>query len=60
MSSTHYIDATTVTVLTVNTHKGFTGFNRRFMLHELREALRTASPDIVFLQEVLGEHQGHA
>ena len=53
MPSSRYIDATTLTVLTVNTHKGFTSFNRRFMLHELREALRMASPDIVFLQEVL-------
>ncbi|MGO4401228.1 endonuclease/exonuclease/phosphatase family protein [Achromobacter sp. PAB15] len=50
----------TLTVLTVNTHKGFTSFNRRFMLHDLREALRTAAPDVVFLQEVLGEHQTHA
>ncbi|MGE8680304.1 MAG: EEP domain-containing protein, partial [Achromobacter marplatensis] len=30
-----------LTVLTVNTHKGFTSFNRRFMLHDLRAALRT-------------------
>ncbi|OZI63822.1 endonuclease/exonuclease/phosphatase family protein [Bordetella genomosp. 1] len=50
----------TLKVLTVNTHKGFTQFNRRFMLHELREALRQAAPDVVFLQEVLGEHQRHA
>jgi len=49
-----------LTVLTVNTHKGFTSFNRRFMLHDLREALRKAAPDVVFLQEVLGEHQAHA
>jgi len=42
-------------VLTVNTHKGFTAFNRRFVLHELREAVRAVSADIVFLQEVLGE-----
>ncbi|MBY0409567.1 MAG: hypothetical protein K2Q97_05430, partial [Burkholderiaceae bacterium] len=27
-------------VLTVNVHKGFTTFNRRFMLHELRDAVR--------------------
>ena len=27
-------------VLTVNTHKGFTAFNRRFILPELREASR--------------------
>lgn len=49
-----------LTVLTVNTHKGFTFFNRRFILHELREAVRDVGPDIVFLQEVLGEHQLHA
>jgi len=48
------------TVLTVNVHKGFTSFNRRFMLHELREAVREVSADIVFLQEVLGTHERHA
>jgi len=50
----------TVKVLTVNVHKGFTIFNRRFILHELREAIRTAAPDVIFLQEVLGEHHRHA
>jgi endonuclease/exonuclease/phosphatase family metal-dependent hydrolase len=49
-----------ITVLTVNVHKGFTSFNRRFMLGDLRDALRRAAPDIVFLQEVLGEHRKHA
>lgn len=49
-----------VTLLTVNTHKGFTSFNRRFMLQDLRAALRQAAPDIVFLQEVVGAHMGHA
>jgi endonuclease/exonuclease/phosphatase family metal-dependent hydrolase len=47
-------------VLTVNTHKGFTPFNRRFILHELREAVRATSADVVFLQEVLGSHARHA
>lgn len=47
-------------VLTVNTHKGFTFFNRRFILHDLREAVREVGPDIVFMQEVLGEHHRHA
>jgi len=47
-------------VLTVNTHKGFTFFNRRFILHELREAVRAVSADVVFLQEVLGTHALHA
>ena len=48
--------ANRVRVLTVNTHKGFTSFNRRFILHELRDSIRMISADIVFLQEVLGEH----
>lgn len=47
-------------ILTVNTHKGFTTFNRRFILHELREAIRATEADIVFLQEVLGAHNRHA
>jgi len=47
-------------VLTVNTHKGFTAFNRRFILPELREAGRSTQADIVFLQEVLGSHDRHA
>lgn len=46
-------------VLTVNTHKGFSFFNRRFILHELREAVRSVSADVVFLQEVQGMHQKH-
>lgn len=50
----------TVRVLTVNTHKGFTALNRRFILPELREAVRAVSADIVFLQEVLGTHEKHA
>lgn len=41
-------------VLTINTHKGFTAFNRRFILPELREAVRSVSADIVCLQEVMG------
>ena len=47
-------------VLTVNTHMGFGPFNRRFVLHELREAIRSVSADVVFLQEVAGEHTEHA
>lgn len=43
-------------ILTLNTHKGFTSFNRRMVLHELREAVRGTSADIVFLQEVIGTH----
>ena len=41
-------------VLTVNIHKGFNALNRRFVLHELREAVRAVGSDLVFLQEVEG------
>ena len=41
-------------VLTVNIHKGFTFFNRKFILPELREAVRAVGADVVFLQEVTG------
>jgi endonuclease/exonuclease/phosphatase family metal-dependent hydrolase len=47
-------------VLTVNTHKGFAFFNRRFVLHELRHAIRSVDADVVFLQEVQGIHTGHS
>jgi endonuclease/exonuclease/phosphatase family metal-dependent hydrolase len=46
-------------VLTVNIHKGFTFFNRKFILHELREAVRAVGADVVFLQEVTGTHARH-
>lgn len=52
--------APTLRVLTVNTHKGFAAFNRRFILPELRDAVRATAADLVFLQEVHGEHQLHA
>lgn len=48
-----------IKVLTVNIHKGFTFFNRKFILHELREAVRTVGADVVFLQEVTGTHARH-
>jgi len=47
-------------IATHNIHKGFSHFNRRMMVHELRESLRQLDVDIVFLQEVLGEHEHHA
>ena len=49
----------TFKVLTVNIHKGFTFFNRKFILPELREAVRSVGADVVFLQEVTGNHIKH-
>jgi len=51
---------TTLKIATYNIHKGFSQFNRRVVLHELREQLRVLDADIVFLQEVQGEHAHHA
>jgi endonuclease/exonuclease/phosphatase family metal-dependent hydrolase len=48
-----------LTVATYNIHKGFSHFNRRMIVHDLRERLRTMSADIVFLQEVVGSNERH-
>ncbi len=50
----------TLKIATYNIHKGFSHFNRRVVLHELRDRLRELNADIVFLQEVQGEHTRHA
>jgi endonuclease/exonuclease/phosphatase family metal-dependent hydrolase len=47
-------------VLSYNIHKGFTPNNSSFVLQEIRQAIRRSGCDLVFLQEVLGEHSGHA
>lgn len=49
----------TLRVLTVNIHKGYTALTRRFMLHELRDAVRAVDSDVVMLQEV-GHERGPA
>jgi endonuclease/exonuclease/phosphatase family metal-dependent hydrolase len=46
--------APALTVMTVNIHKGFTILNRKFILPELRDAVRKVGADVVFLQEVMG------
>ena len=43
--------------ITFNIHKGFNWNNSNFTLAYLREALTKLDPDIVFLQEVVGENQ---
>lgn len=50
----------TLRVLCLNVHKGFTPLNRRFILQELRDAVRAVAADLVFLQEVIGNHVHHA
>ncbi|WP_019529120.1 endonuclease/exonuclease/phosphatase family protein [Dasania marina] len=45
--------------LSYNIHKGFSTSNRRYLLSEIRHAIRDADADLVFLQEVLGRHDKH-
>ena len=49
-----------ISLVTYNIHKGFSQFNQRMVVHELRDQLRALAPDIVFLQEVQGRHHRHA
>ena len=46
-------------ILTLNIHKGFSANNRHFVLEEIRSNLRETESNIVFLQEVIGEHDMH-
>jgi endonuclease/exonuclease/phosphatase family metal-dependent hydrolase len=47
-------------VLSYNIHKGFGIGNLSFTLPAIRGAIASLSPDIVFLQEVIGQHDKHA
>ena len=51
---------TSFRLLTLNLHKGFNWLNRKFVLHQLRDAVREVSADVVCLQEVLGQHEEHS
>jgi endonuclease/exonuclease/phosphatase family metal-dependent hydrolase len=46
----------TVRLLTLNAHQGFNALRRRRLLLEIRAALRDSAADLVFLQEVGGDH----
>ena len=49
-----------LTVLSYNIHKGFTFNNRNFILEKIRTSVRSVNADALLLQEVIGEHTGHA
>lgn len=48
-----------IKVLTYNIHKGFDIYNREFVLHKIRDQLQKVDVDVIFLQEILGQHQQH-
>ncbi len=43
-------------VLTYNIHKGFPLHRRKYVLAEMRQAIRSTKADLVLLQEILGHH----
>lgn len=45
-----------INIASYNIHKGLSFFNRRMVVHELRDRLSALNSEIVFLQEVQGEH----
>ena len=49
-----------IKVLSYNIHKGFSLSGTDFTLHEIKQRLREVNPDIVLLQEVVGENKSHA
>jgi len=46
-------------ILTYNLHKGFSAGNRHFILHQIRDALVESDADVLFLQEMQGQHTEH-
>lgn len=51
---------TALRVASYNIHKGLSFFNRRVVLHDLRDNLLGLNADLVFLQEVQGHHAHRA
>lgn len=49
-----------IKIVTYNIHKGFSSANFRFVLHQICDELKAVDPDIVFLQEIQGEHSKRA
>lgn len=47
-------------LLSYNIHKGFSAYNRRFVLKLIRDSIQPIGANIVFLQEVIGEQKEHA
>ncbi|CAM2009163.1 endonuclease/exonuclease/phosphatase family protein [Acanthopleuribacter pedis] len=50
----------TIKILSYNIHKGFSTYNRNYVLDRIRLAIKQVHADVVFLQEVLGDHQRHS
>ncbi len=60
MNSLQQAPITQLRIATCNIHKGLSIFNRRVVIHTLRDELRALDADLVFLQEVSGRNDMHA
>ena len=49
-----------IKILTYNIHKGFSTGNRQFVLQKIKESIKASEADVVFLQEVIGQHETHS
>lgn len=49
-----------VTVVTYNIHKGLSQFNKRLVLHDIKDGLKALNADVAFLQEVQGKDDRNA
>ena len=49
-----------LTVVTYNIHKGLSQFNKRLVLHGIKDGLKGLDADVAFLQEVQGKHERNA
>ena len=49
-----------VTVVTYNIHKGLSQFNKRLVLHGIKDGLKALNADVAFLQEVQGKDEKNA
>jgi endonuclease/exonuclease/phosphatase family metal-dependent hydrolase len=56
MAGEHGFGSPSIRLLTLNAHQGFSPFRRRKLLPRLRDALRGSGADLVFLQEIGGDH----
>lgn len=56
MDREHGRESTAIRLLTLNAHQGFAALRRRTLLTGIRDALRASGADLVFLQEVGGDH----
>jgi endonuclease/exonuclease/phosphatase family metal-dependent hydrolase len=53
-------DKRALTVVTYNIHKGLSQFNKRVVLHGIRDGLMHLGADVAMLQEVQGKHENNA